>query len=150
MGKIILVKYIVIHCSGNSANSKLRAKDIKKFHIEKRGFSDIGYHYVIPTDGTIELGRPCNRAGAHVKGYNNYSIGVCYVGGLDAKGNCKDTRNEAQKRTLNKLIAELHATFPNALICGHRDFPGVTKQCPCFDVMKEYERYNKEAKYTLP
>ncbi|MEE3385522.1 MAG: N-acetylmuramoyl-L-alanine amidase [Prevotella sp.] len=144
------VRYIVVHCSGNSATSKLRAAQIRLFHMVERGFSDIGYHYVIPTDGTIELGRKCNIAGAHVKGYNQYSIGICYVGGLGADGAPADTRNAAQRKSLDKLIAELHATFPKALICGHRDFPGVTKQCPCFDVMKEFERYNKEAKYTLP
>lgn len=143
------IKYIVIHCSGNSAKSKLRAADIRNFHMKERGFSDIGYHYVIPTDGTIELGRKCNIAGAHVRGYNQYSLGVCYIGGLDANGKPADTRTAAQKKALKKLIAELHAQFPHALICGHRDFPHVDKSCPCFDVQKEFARDNKDAWYTL-
>ena len=143
------VRYIVIHCSGNSATSRMRAKDIRLFHMIERHFADIGYHYIIPTDGTIELGRKCNLAGAHVKGYNQYSIGVCYVGGLGTDGAPADTRNDAQRKALAKLIAELHATFPRALICGHRDFPKVNKACPCFDVMKEYARYNETAAFAL-
>lgn len=155
------IKYIVVHCSGNTANSKITAKDIKDFHVKKRGFSDIGYHYVVRTDGVVELGRPCNVPGAHVKGHNKYSIGVCYVGGIDIHGKPADTRNEIQKKALDKLITDLHFSFPDALICGHRDFSkdlngdGIIspeewiKSCPCFDAKKEYERYNKNAKYTL-
>lgn len=147
--KIKEVRYIVVHCSGNSANSKLRASDIRRFHISKRGFADIGYHFVIPTDGTIELGRRLNVAGAHVKGFNQYSIGICYVGGLDAHGRPADTRNEAQRKALRKIVREMHAQFPNALILGHRDFPNVAKSCPCFNVREEFANYNKSAKFTL-
>lgn len=149
MLRIKEVRYIVVHCSANSANSWLRAKDIKKFHVLKRGFSDIGYHYVIPTDGKIELGRSLLYAGAHVAGYNQYSIGICYVGGLTADGKPADTRNEAQRKALNRLISQLHAQYPDALICGHRDFPGVNKSCPCFNVQSEFAFYNKSAQFSL-
>ena len=97
-----------------------------------------GYHYVIPTDGTIEAGRPEELVGAHCKHHNSHSIGICYIGGLDDGGTTpKDTRTEAQKATLRKLIEQLHQRYPKALIVGHHDL-NPQKACPCFHVTAEY------------
>ena len=101
-----------------------------------RGWSDIGYHYVVYLDGTIHEGRNVNISGAHCTGHNANSIGVVYVGGLDAKGNAKDTRTNAQKDGLLKLLKDLKKLYPKATIHGHREY--AQKDCPCFDAKKEY------------
>ncbi len=143
------VKYIVIHCSASRAGQDFRAVDIDGWH-RRRGFKRIGYHYVVDLDGTIEEGRKLDEEGAHVKGYNHCSVGVCYVGGLDENGEAKDTRTEKQKRALEDLVEVLREVFPGAEVVGHRDLsPDKNgdgkvepwewlKVCPCFDVREEY------------
>lgn len=112
------------------------AKQIDQWH-RNLGWQGIGYHYVVRRDGTIETGRPEAKVGAHCREHNNHSIGVCYEGGLDAKGNPADTRTAAQKLSLLKLLSELKQRYPNALIVGHNVFNRY-KACPCFDAAKEY------------
>ena len=130
------ITLIVVHCSANRAGSALRMADIDCCH-RSCGWLGCGYHYVIPTDGTIEPGRPDEMTGAHCKRHNRYSIGVCYIGGLSADGVPSDTRTEAQRAALRSLLEDLHRRYPKALIVGHRDLdPG--KACPCFDAVSEY------------
>lgn len=143
------VKYIVVHCSDTMEGKDFRASDIERWHKE-RGFETIGYHFVVDLDGLIERGRPLNMEGAHVKGYNNVSIGVCYIGGKDKQGLRVDTRTEAQKWWMKVLLVRLKMKFPNAKIVGHRDLSpdlngdGViecsewNKDCPCFNAEEEY------------
>lgn len=131
MRKITL---IIVHCSANKAGSALRMADIDRWH-RSLGWNGCGYHYVIPTDGTIEVGRSEEKNGAHCRDHNSHSIGVCYIGGLADDGKTpKDTRTEAQKRALKRLLEELHERYPKALIVGHHDLDP-TKACPCFDVV---------------
>lgn len=131
------VSLIIVHCSANKAGSALRTGDIDRYH-RSLGWKCCGYHYVIPTDGTIEAGRPEELVGAHCKHHNSHSIGICYIGGLDDGGTTpKDTRTEAQKATLRKLIEQLHQRYPKALIVGHHDL-NPQKACPCFHVTAEY------------
>lgn len=87
---------IVIHCADTPKGKHFDIKDIRKWHVEERGWSDVGYHYVILLDGTIELGRPLETPGAHVKNHNSKSIGICYIGGA----NGEDTRTTQQKASL--------------------------------------------------
>ena len=96
----------------------------------------IGYHYVIKLNGIIELGRPLDMQGAHTKGQNKNSIGVCYIGGCDKDMEAKDTRTDAQKDSLIELLRVLKKMYPNAKIHGHRDF--AAKACPSFDATTEY------------
>ena len=111
--------------------------DINKWHRE-RGFRGIGYHYVVYLDGSVHSGRTESEIGAHCKGRNSNSIGVCYIGGLDADGvTPKDTRTEMQKKALTELLGKLKEKYPNAKIYGHRDF--ANKACPCFDAKEEYK-----------
>ncbi len=132
------VTLIVIHCSANKAGSVLRAADIDRYHRSLGWKQGCGYHYVIPADGKIEPGRSEELVGAHCKGHNSHSIGICYIGGLDADGKTpKDTRTEAQKAALRKLIEHLHQCYPKALIVGHHDLNPL-KACPCFNVIAEY------------
>ena len=127
------ITLIIVHCSTNKAGSALRMADIDRYH-RSLGWLGCGYHYVIPTDGTIEAGRPEEMIGAHCKNHNRHSIGVCYIGGLAADGKTPtDTRTPAQKKALEQLRADLHRRYPKALIVGHHDLEP-TKACPCFSV----------------
>lgn len=148
---------IVIHCSATRAGQDVRAADIDKWHKE-RGFAMIGYNYVIDLDGTVEVGRPLSRDGAHCntagtsgRSYNRHSIGICYVGGLDKDGKPADTRTPEQKRALRDLVYKLMDEYPGIVeVIGHRDASPdkngdgrITpnewvKQCPCFDVRAEF------------
>lgn len=129
------INRIIIHCSATKRGQKVNAKIIDRWHREQ-GYFEIGYHYVILEDGTVEQGRSIDKVGAHCLNKNNGSIGICYCGGLDANGKASDTRTEAQKRALKKLVKSLLVTFPTITdIAGHNEF--ATKACPCFNVKKE-------------
>lgn len=130
------ITLIIVHCSANRAGSDLRMADIDSYH-RSLGWIGCGYHYVIPTDGTIEPGRPDEMVGAHCKNHNRHSIGVCYIGGLSKDGKPADTRTDAQRIALRNLLERLRRRYPNALIVGHRDLDP-QKVCPCFDVANEY------------
>lgn len=127
---------IIIHCSATPEGRDIKTETIRSWHVKGRGWSDIGYHFVIELDGSIRNGRPVERIGAHVKGQNANSIGICYVGGIDKSNNAKDTRTEAQKKSLNELIDSLRAVYKEATIHGHNEFSA--KACPSFDVQKEF------------
>lgn len=146
------IDLIVIHCSANQEGSGLDAAYINKEH-KKRGWSGIGYHFVIKEDGTREIGRPISKVGAHVYGHNKSSIGICYIGGLEKDTlKPKDTRTDAQENEILDLLEELRASFPNAKIVGHRDLsPDINgdgviekwewmKACPCFDAIEQYQK----------
>lgn len=130
------INKIIIHCSATKEDQLVSIEDIDRWHKEK-GFKSIGYHYVIYQNGRIKNGRPVNEVGAHCKGYNKNSIGICYVGGLDNDGNPKDTRTDEQKESLKLLIEILKKEYPDAEVCGHNEF--ANKSCPCFNVKEEYE-----------
>lgn len=130
------ITLIIVHCSANRAGSALRMADIDSYH-RSLGWIGCGYHYVIPTDGTIEPGRPDEMVGAHCKNHNRHSIGVCYIGGLSKDGKPADNRTDAQRIALRNLLERLRRRYPDALIVGHRDLDP-QKVCPCFDVAKEY------------
>jgi len=131
--------HIVIHCTATPEGRDVTAKDVDRMH-RQRGFNGIGYHYVVRLDGTIEAGRPEDAIGAHVEGQNSTSVGISYVGGVDANDINKavDTRTPAQRKALLNLIKALKLKYPGAKVLGHRDFPGVKKACPCFDAIPEY------------
>lgn len=130
-----VINEIIVHCTTTKEGQKVTVAQIEQWH-KKRGFTTIGYHYVIYLDGTVNEGRNVNIAGAHTINHNTHSIGVCYVGGLDSNGNPKDTRTEAQKSSLLSLIKQLKVLYPKATVHGHREF--ANKACPCFDAKSEY------------
>lgn len=132
------ITHIVLHCTATPAGRHHTVEDIRAWH-HQRGWNDIGYHYVVLLDGTVQAGRPLEQPGAHVAGHNARSIGIVYVGGIDkATNQPRDTRTAAQRRALLKLVTDLKQRFPSALVLGHRDFPNVPKACPCFDARTEY------------
>lgn len=135
------INSIIIHCTATKPLAHINVNDVRRWHRE-RGFSDIGYHYLILVDGTVEAGRPLSAIGAHCKGHNAHSIGICYVGGLNDKGKPADTRTPAQCEAMRTLLTSLKHRFPDATIHGHRDF--ATKACPCFDATAEYAYLSTE------
>ncbi len=131
------IKYIAVHCTATPEGRHHTSKDIKSWHKAK-GWSDIGYHFVVQINGNVEKGRSEKVPGAHVQGYNSNSIGVVYVGGCDKDMKPKDTRTTAQKVSLLNVLRQLKDKYPEAVILGHRDFPNVNKACPSFDAKTEY------------
>lgn len=133
------VSALVIHCSASPAELDIGAKEITEWH-RKRGFFTIGYHYVIRRDGTVETGRDEDQIGAHVLGHNMGTIGICMVGGINGKTKKSENNfSDAQFAALKGLLLDLLKRYPRAEIKGHRDFPGVKKDCPCFDVKLWWE-----------
>ena len=114
------------------------AAQIDTWHRQRGFHLGIGYHYVIRRDGSIEKGRPEWLIGAHCMNHNAHSIGICYEGGLDIRGDPADTRTEAQKVAMRQLLEDLHERYPRAVIVGHHDL-NPHKACPCIEnVVKEY------------
>lgn len=129
---------IIVHCTATPEGRAVTRAEVDRWHRD-RGFSCIGYHYLIGLDGRVEAGRPEERVGAHCVGHNTTSIGVCYVGGLARDGKTpKDTRTDAQRVALLTLLSDLRRRYPAARIHGHCEF--AAKDCPCFNAKKEYEK----------
>ncbi len=140
------IDLIVVHCSATPPSMDWGAQDIDYLHRRQNGWSSIGYHYVIRRNGVVEDGRALEVPGAHVRGHNARSIGVCLVGGVDFLLQPKDNFTPEQKQTLRQLLERLRLSFPTTRICGHRDLsPDLdgdgtveanewVKACPSFDV----------------
>ena len=131
------INKIILHCSATREGQDISTETIRGWHVNERGWSDIGYHFVVLLDGTVDKARPVERQGAHVRGKNKGSIGVCYIGGCDADMNPKDTRNEAQKKSLEELISYLMESYDDATLHGHNEFS--SKACPSFNVQEIYK-----------
>jgi len=132
-----LVKEIIIHCSATREEQQVSVDTIRDWHLAK-GWNDIGYHFYIDLDGTINKGRDIDKIGAHCKGHNRNSIGICYCGGVEADGKTpKDTRTQEQKDSLLHVLKTLKAMYPGAVIYSHNEF--ANKACPSFDATGEYE-----------
>ena len=130
------INLIVIHCSATRENRPFPVPSLIACHQARFGFT--GYHYYVTRNGQIYQTRHENLPGAHVRHYNQHSIGICYEGGLDKQARPKDTRTPEQKAALRALLKNLKADYPDAKILGHRDLPNVRKECPCFDAQTEY------------
>lgn len=136
------VSDISIHCSATRANldfygpqatADIGVKEITEWH-KARKWSTIGYHFVIRRSGLIEVGRNLQSIPAAVEGHNSNMIGICLVGGVDASNKAENNYMPEQWASLKNLITQLREAFPKTRIMGHREYPGVKKECPCFDV----------------
>ena len=145
------INLIVVHCSATRADRDFTENDLEVCH-RHRGFNGAGYHFYIRKNGDIKNTRPLEKPGPHALGYNAYSIGICYEGGLDVRYRPADTRTEWQKHSLRVLIRTLLMDYPGCRVCGHRDLSPDrngdgrispeewVKECPCFEVTsKLYE-----------
>ena len=130
------INHIVLHCTATPQNTTIES--IQKFWRtpppKGNGWKEPGYHFIIKPDGTAVNLQPIEKPSNGVKGHNADSIHISYIGGVDKNGKAIDNRTDAQKQTQIRLIEKFTEMFPNADVLGHRDFPGVTKSCPSFDV----------------
>lgn len=129
------VKEIIHHCAATPEGKDFTVDDVRAWH-KARGWSDVGYHYIVYRDGRIMLGRPIGQVGSHVSGHNTGTIGICYIGGVSADGKtAKDTRTAAQRASLLWLTAQLCRKFSITKVTGHNQY--ASKACPSFDVRKD-------------
>lgn len=141
------INEIIVHCSATREGQEISVDTIRQWHI-RRGWSDIGYHFVIYLDGSVHEGRPLERIGAHTIGHNSNSIGVCYIGGMNKEyTKAKDTRTTAQKESLKNLLMSYKNKYKDIKIYGHRDF--ANKACPSFDATSEY-KWISDGKHETP
>ena len=132
------INKIIVHCSATREGENYTVDTIRSWHVDGRGWSDIGYHFYIDLYGEIHKGRDIAKIGAHCKGQNRNSIGICYCGGVEADGKTpKDTRLDCQKEALTAVLRTLKAMYPEAVIHSHNDF--ARKACPSFNATEEYK-----------
>lgn len=124
-------RMIILHCSATPPSMDIGAQEIDRWH-RSRGWLGIGYHFVIRRDGQVEKGRQQDAVGAHAKGHNHDSIGICLVGGLDEDNNPANNFTDAQFAATWDLIVTLEGEYGTLEVIGHSDVSG--KSCPCFNV----------------
>ena len=129
---------VIIHCADTKTNQNFDVSDIDRWHKNK-GWTEIGYHYYIKLDGTIQTGRKLKRVGAHCAGHNSSSVGVCLEGGKNPDGTKWDMCTSKQEYAVEKLLLTLGKDYPNITLHGHYEF-SKTKSCPNFDINKFYFR----------
>lgn len=128
------IKGIILHCSATPEGKDYTVSTIRQWHLQ-RGFNDIGYHFVIYRDGSINKGRDISKVGAHCTGHNSDTIGICYVGGCDITGKkAKDTRTPQQKASLVKLVRQLMTEYNLTKQQIHCHYEYANKACPSFDI----------------
>lgn len=151
------IRYLIIHCSATTSRQDYSVDRLERDH-QKRGFETVGYHYYIRRDGAVHQLRKHHEVGAHCRGYNRCSLGICYEGGMsDDRKIPTDTRTVEQRWAMEHLLLLLKAIYPKAEIVGHRDLsPDLDgdgrvmprewiKACPSFDA-RDYYAYISEGK----
>ncbi|WP_226018407.1 N-acetylmuramoyl-L-alanine amidase [Novosphingobium sp. FKTRR1] len=129
------ITHLTIHCAATPEGRDNSAAEVTRWDIQR--FGQASYHWVVELDGDAIRTLRDDQKGAHVAGHNTGNIGICYVGGtstLNTGAKPKDTRTPKQRETLRRLVAEYRAKYPGIIVLGHRDWPGVSKACPIFDV----------------
>ena len=141
--KLKSVDYIVVHCAATPETMDIGVEEIRQWHRQK-GWLDVGYHYVIRRDGTIENGRPRGAPGAHARGFNHISLGICLIGGVESDKKTPECNfTHAQWESLEELIRDLKKLHPDAEVIGHCDLPKVNKACPCFNTREWWASRNE-------
>lgn len=126
----------MVHCSATRCDRPYSVENLISTGVAKYG--QASYHWFVRRNGNIVPILPESVRGAHARGYNRCSIGICYEGGINTKGKNDDTRTPQQKASLYELLKQLHRDYPKARIIGHRELPHVAKDCPCFTASSEY------------
>lgn len=133
--------FIVIHCAATKPSMDIGRKEIDRWH-RANGWRMVGYHFIVRRDGTIEGGREIQDQGAHARGYNHKSIGICMVGGIGEDGQPEDNFTDAQYKALVTLLSTLRKQYPDTKIIGHNEIS--RKACPSFDVQAKLPSWNLE------
>lgn len=131
-----IITELVVHCSATKPDQDIGVAEIRDWHVGQNGWNDVGYHYVIRRDGKIEVGRYIDEVGAHAKGHNENSVGICMVGGINSNGNPDANFTFKQYDALHQLLLTLCHNYDRPKILGHRDLPDVSKACPSFDAVE--------------
>lgn len=128
-----MAKFLTIHCAATPEGRNNTAADVSRWDVER--FGQVSYHWVVELDGNKVRTLPDSQRGAHVARANTGNIGVCFIGGMtkDMKAP-KDTRTPAQRQALRELVLDYRKKYPNIIVRGHNEWPGVKKACPSFDV----------------
>ena len=127
------IDLICVHCAFTYADQDIGLAEIDKWHRD-RGFNGCGYNYIIRRDGALELGRLEGLELAHARGFNKNAIAVCLVGGKGEYGQPEANFTAMQTKSLKTFLSFMGLKYPEARMLGHRDLPGVNKDCPCFDL----------------
>lgn len=133
---------IILHCSATIEGKDFTVDDIRKWH-KANGWSDIGYHYVIYRNGSVNKGRDESISGAHTVNHNSNSIGICYIGGCDKSMKPKDTRTSEQKKALIELVHSLLTKYKLKIDNVHCHNEYANKACPSFKIEDFRKEYNK-------
>lgn len=131
------ITHIIVHCTATAQTATVAA--IQNYWRNTLGWVNPGYHVLIEANGNTRQLHDYSLTANGAAGHNANSIHIAYIGGVNQQGQPADNRTPQQKAALLRVITELKNRFPNAIICGHRDLPGVTKACPAFDAKTEYQ-----------
>jgi len=125
------VTHLVLHCTATAQNTSV--ENIKKYWKENLGWKSPGYHKIIEPQGSVVVLADDEQICNGVKGHNSTSIHVSYIGGVNGSKPV-DNRTASQREAMIALVRYYRSKYPGIIVCGHRDFPGVAKACPSFDV----------------
>ena len=131
------ISFIAIHCSATPQTTTVES--INSYWKRILGWRAPGYHFIIKANGDIIQLLPIEQISNGVAGFNKNTINICYIGGVDKNNKPIDNRTKEQKASLIKIIKEMKALFPTAIVKGHYQFPNVKKACPSFDAFSEYK-----------
>lgn len=129
------IRFLTIHCTASPPGRGDTANDVVRWDTER--FRQAAYHWVIEESGKKVRCLADSVKGCHVALHNTGNIGVAYIGGVDENENAKDTRTDEQRQSLRDIVAMYSKDHPGLIVRGHRDWPGVHKDCPSFDVANE-------------
>lgn len=138
------IKFIVLHCTATQPEATVKA--IQNYWRETLKWNNPGYHFIIERDGEVIQLQHIEKIANGVAGNNEHAIHISYIGGIDRKGKPIDNRTTPQKDSMFDKVVELTERYPDAKVVGHRDFPGVRKACPSFDVRTWIESYEPDVK----
>ena len=138
------IKFIVLHCTATQPEATVKA--IQNCWRETLKWNNPGYHFIIERDGEVIQLQHIDKIANGVAGNNEHAIHISYIGGIDRKGKPIDNRTTPQKDSMFDKVVELSERYPDAKVVGHRDFPGVRKACPSFDVRAWIESYEPDVK----
>lgn len=130
------ITHIVVHCTATAQTATVSS--IQRYWRTTLGWKSPGYHIVVTPGGAAIRLAEDHQTTNGVRGHNASSLHISYIGGVDANNKPMDNRTPEQKATLLLMIKDWLQRYPDAIVCGHRDFPGVTKACPSFDALAEY------------
>lgn len=132
------IKYIAVHCTATPRTATVNS--IIRHWKEQLHWNNPGYHYLVKPGGEVVELLPEDKPSNGVAGFNSVTVNVCYIGGITPGGQPVDNRTPDQKAAMLFLLERLKERYPKAIVQGHRDFPNVSKACPCFDAKNEYKK----------